>query len=97
MNFFQEIPKTDCPIIHIGSDEVRIPNPDEFISKMVSICEKNDRQAIIWNPRLKANDKVLRQTWQTKHVEKATFQEIDSWNYLRFAQMELRKSELLNF
>lgn len=78
--FFQEIPIEDCPMIHIGSDEVRIKNPDEFISKMVSICEKNGRKVIIWNPGLKAHDKVLRQTWQTKNVEKAAFPEIDSWN-----------------
>lgn len=78
--FFAEIPVADCPIIHIGSDEVRIDNPDEFISKMVSICEKNNRQVVIWNPGLKANNNVIRQTWQTKHLEKSTFQEIDSWN-----------------
>jgi lysophospholipase L1-like esterase len=78
--FFQEIPVSDCPIIHIGSDEVRIPDPDEFISNMVNICEKNGRKVVVWNPGLKAGNKVIRQTWQTKHVEKATFQEIDSWN-----------------
>ncbi|MFT5166886.1 MAG: hexosaminidase [Saprospiraceae bacterium] len=78
--FFQEISVSDCPVIHIGSDEVRIKNPDEFISNMVNICEKNGRKVVVWNPGLKANNKVIRQTWQTKHVEKAAFQEIDSWN-----------------
>ncbi|GAB5554244.1 MAG: family 20 glycosylhydrolase [Saprospiraceae bacterium] len=78
--FFQEIPLADCPIIHIGSDEVRIDNPDEFISEMVNICQKNGREVVIWNPGLQANDQVIRQTWQTKHLEKAAFQEIDSWN-----------------
>ena len=78
--FFAEIPQSDCPIIHIGSDEVHIKNPKEFISKMVGICEKNGRKVIIWNPGLKGNDNVIRQTWQTKHVEKAALQEIDSWN-----------------
>ncbi len=78
--FFTEIPQADCPIIHIGSDEVKIKNPDEFISKMVRICENNGRKVVIWNPGLKANNKVIRQTWQTKHLEKAAFQEIDSWN-----------------
>jgi lysophospholipase L1-like esterase len=78
--FFDEIPVRDCPIIHIGSDEVRIPNPEAFISKMVSICEDRDRQVVIWNPGLNASDNVIRQTWQTKHVEKGNFKEIDSWN-----------------
>lgn len=78
--FFEEIPVEDCPIIHIGSDEIRIPNPEEFISKMVGICEDYDRKVVIWNPGLNANDQVIRQTWQTKHVEKGNFKEIDSWN-----------------
>jgi lysophospholipase L1-like esterase len=78
--FFEEIPVEDCPIIHIGSDEVRIPNPEAFISKMVSVCEDHDRQVVIWNPGLKASNNVIRQTWQTKHVEKGNFKEIDSWN-----------------
>jgi lysophospholipase L1-like esterase len=78
--FFDEIPSAMCPIIHIGSDEVRIANPDEFISKMVGICERNGRKVMIWNPGLKANDKVMRQTWQSIHLEKGEFQEIDSWN-----------------
>jgi lysophospholipase L1-like esterase len=78
--FFQEIPAKDCPIIHLGSDEVRISNPDEFISRMVRVCENNGRKVMIWNPGLKANNNVIRQTWQTQHVEKAAFQEIDSWN-----------------
>ena len=78
--FFAEIPKSDCPIIHIGSDEVKINNPDEFISKMVSICKKNGREVMIWNPGLPADNSVIRQTWLSKHLEKAGYREIDSWN-----------------
>lgn len=78
--FFAEIPKADCPIIHIGSDEVRIDNPDEFIAKMVGICKKNGREVIIWNPGLNADSSVIRQTWQSRHLEKGAFKEIDSWN-----------------
>ncbi|MCB9050551.1 MAG: family 20 glycosylhydrolase [Lewinellaceae bacterium] len=77
---FAEIPKSDCPIIHIGSDEVRIDNPEEFISRMVGVCEANGRQVVIWNPGLGAGNEVIRQTWQSKHLEKGGFQEIDSWN-----------------
>ena len=78
--FFQEIPSQDCPQIHLGSDEVHIPNPDEFISRMVNICERNDRGVVIWNPGLNANSNVIRQTWQAKHIKKSNFKEIDSWN-----------------
>ncbi len=78
--FFKEITVEDCPIIHLGSDEVHIPNPDQFINKMVSICEDHNRKVMIWNPGLKANDAVIRQTWQAKHVEKGNYLEVDSWN-----------------
>ncbi|MCB9302878.1 MAG: family 20 glycosylhydrolase [Lewinellaceae bacterium] len=78
--FFSEIPQEDCPIVHIGSDEVHIDNPEEFIARMVGVCKKNNRDVIIWNPGLNADSTVVRQTWQTKHLEKGAFKEIDSWN-----------------
>ena len=78
--FFAEIPTEDCPIIHIGSDEVRIDNPEEFISRMVGICEANGRKVVIWNPGLNASDSVIRQTWQGRHLQKSSYKEIDSWN-----------------
>lgn len=78
--FFAEIPKEICPIVHIGSDEVRIDNPADFITKMVDICEQNEREVIIWNPGLPANKNVIRQTWQGKYREKGGYKEIDSWN-----------------
>jgi len=78
--FFTEIPKEDCPIIHIGSDEVKIDDPEEFMTKMVGICEDHGRQVMIWNPGLKTHDQVLRQTWRSQHIEKGKYKEIDSWN-----------------
>jgi len=78
--FFKEIPLADCPVIHIGSDEVRIDNPDEFISKMVGVCKMNNREVMMWNPGLNADSTIIRQTWKTEHVEKGAFREIDSWN-----------------
>ena len=78
--FFQEIPLEDCPIIHIGSDEVHIQQPKAFIDRMVGICEKNGRTVVIWNPGLPANKNVIRQTWQAKHLKNEGYQEIDAWN-----------------
>lgn len=78
--FFEEIPVDLCPFIHLGSDEVRIPNPEEFINKMVAVCQKNNRKVLIWNPGLPANPQVIRQTWQAQHLEAANYPEIDSWN-----------------
>lgn len=78
--FFTEIPKELCPKIHIGSDEVHIKNPDEFIKKMVDICKSNQREVVIWNPGLKADTSVIRQTWKPDYVKGNGYIEIDSWN-----------------
>lgn len=78
--FFKEIPKELCPMIHLGSDEVRIDNPDEFMSRMIAICQKHQRDVIVWNPGLKIEQDVIRQTWQPKHLEFSGYREIDSWN-----------------
>lgn len=78
--FFAEIPLESCPIIHLGSDEVQIPNPDQFIAKMVGICRAHDRQVMIWNPGLKADQDVIRQTWKAKHIEPEGYTEVDSWS-----------------
>lgn len=51
VEFFTEIPKELCPTIHIGSDEVKIPNPEGFMKEIISLCRANEREIIIWNPR----------------------------------------------
>jgi hypothetical protein len=76
--FFKEIPIKDCPYIHIGSDEVHIKNPKEFIAKMVSIVENNNRKAIVWAPGLKAPKSVIRQTWGTFKTKEHDYKLIDS-------------------
>lgn len=78
--FFKEIPKEMCPIIHLGSDEVHIKNPEEFMDKMIGICHKNDREVVVWNPGIKIEQNVIRQTWQSKDQENKGYREIDSWN-----------------
>ena len=81
--FFAEIPVEMAPMIHIGSDEVNIPNPDEFISRMVDIVEGDGRKAIIWSPGLTARDSVIRQSWGESLKVDHTAQEIDSrFNYI---------------
>lgn len=93
--FFEEISVEDCPIIHIGSDEVHIPNPKEFILKMVKVCKDNNREVIVWNPGLEAEDDVIRQTWIGKDVKKGNFREIDSWeNYINGAEPMMQISRM---
>ena len=77
--FFNEIPKQLAPIIHLGSDEVHVDNPKEFVDKMVSLVENNGREAIIWHPGLDANKSVIRQVWGGKNpIEDNGFKVIDS-------------------
>lgn len=62
--FFNEIPATDCPYIHLGSDEVHIPNPKEFIEKMEKLVLADGRIPIVWNPGLKASHSTINQIWK---------------------------------
>ena len=61
--FCFEIPKSDCPYLHIGSDEVWIANPQGFMQWIEDLMERLDRRPIAWDPGLPASDKVIRQIW----------------------------------
>ena len=78
--FFREIPKELCPIIHIGSDEVEIEDPKTFMDHMVGIVRSHDRDVMVWNPGLEADKDVIRQTWKPDHIGKKEYREVDSWN-----------------
>ena len=82
--FFDEITNEMAPIIHLGSDEVDVPDPEGFMSRMLDIVESNNRTAVIWDPGLPANDRVIRQTWKpepkVEESEKTNLLAIDSQN-----------------
>lgn len=61
--FFKEIPKELCPYFHVGSDEVYIDNPEEFMKWSENICEKYDRTPIAWDPGLPSSKNTIRQIW----------------------------------
>lgn len=63
IEFCSEIPKSDCPYLHIGSDEVWIADPEGFMQWIENLMEQLDRQPIVWDPGLPASDKVVRQIW----------------------------------
>ncbi len=67
--FCEEVPFADCPIIHLGSDEVRISNPAAFIKRMTSRVKANGRSVMVWNPGLPAEPSTIEQVW----LEDATF------------------------
>lgn len=61
--FFTEIPRSDCPYFHIGSDEVSVADPEGFMQWIENLIEKYDRQPIAWDPGLLTSDQVIRQIW----------------------------------
>ncbi len=98
--FFKEIPKEMAPTIHLGSDEVDIPDPEGFMNRMLDIVESNNRTAVIWDPGLPANESVIRQTWRPEHeiekMERSGLIGIDSQNsYINNSEPMLQIPRLL--
>ena len=67
--FFNEISKADCPIIHIGSDEIHIDKPAEFIAFCEDIAQKHGREVMVWDPGLPASAKAIAQIWRENQAE----------------------------
>lgn len=61
--FFAEIPVSEAPYVHIGSDEVHIPNPKEFMHWADSMVAANDRTAMVWDPGLPSKPGTILQIW----------------------------------
>lgn len=61
--FCNEIPKRMCPYIHIGSDEIHIKNPKEFMRFCESTMRKHGREVIVWKPGLESSPQVITQIW----------------------------------
>ncbi|MGC4013129.1 MAG: beta-N-acetylhexosaminidase [Luteolibacter sp.] len=66
--FCQEIPVADCPYLHIGSDEVKIKDPQQFMARMLKAVRDAGRKPLVWNPGLKADDATIRQLWGDEGV-----------------------------
>jgi glycosyl hydrolase family 20 len=76
--FFTEIPKQLCPIIHIGSDEVALPWPKKFMKTILKILNKYDREPAIWNPGLPTGQPVIFQNWTDKARKIQGYKYLDS-------------------
>lgn len=63
--FCNEIPEMMCPYLHIGSDEVHIADPKEFMSFTENLCKKYNRTAVAWDPGLPSDSTTVRQIWNT--------------------------------
>ena len=62
--FCTEIPATDCPILHIGSDEVHIKDPKGFIATITEAVKAQGRIPMLWNPGLPNDGSAIDQGWR---------------------------------
>lgn len=62
--FFAEIPVEDAPCMHIGSDEIHIDNPREFMAWAVDAVRRGGRTPMVWDPGLDAGPEALYQVWR---------------------------------
>jgi hexosaminidase len=62
--FCAEISAADCPYLHLGSDEVHIKDPTQFMARMLKAVRDHGRQAVIWNPGLKGDAETVLQLWR---------------------------------
>ena len=83
--FLKEIPRDLCPYIHIGSDEVKIDDPEGFMRFTEGIVKGDGRTPIAWGMGLPASESTVLQVWrveQGRDIEKDGIQVpfIDSYN-----------------
>ena len=64
--FFKEIPKEDCPYLHIGSDEVHVNDPEGFMAFCEKIVKDHGRIAMAWDPGLPPADDTYCQIWRSQ-------------------------------
>ena len=62
--FCDEIPADICPYIHIGSDEVRIADPEGFMRWAQDVVRSHGRRTLVWDPGLPADSLSIRQIWR---------------------------------
>lgn len=62
--FCTEIPVEMCPWLHIGSDEVNIPDPKGFMAWAEGVARKHGRKTMVWDPGLPADSLTALQVWR---------------------------------
>lgn len=70
--FCAEIPEADCPWLHLGSDEVKIDNPAQFVQRMSAKVRSLGRLPVMWNPGLPNDGTLVEQTWSEEAMKTTT-------------------------
>jgi hypothetical protein len=58
----------DRPWLHIGSDEVHMPIPPEFMPRMLASVRRHGSQPIIWNPGQQGDSETVTQLWRDDNI-----------------------------
>lgn len=61
--FFEEIPRDLCPYFHIGSDEVRVDDPEGFMKFCERLVLGDGRTPVAWYPGLPSSGGTISQIW----------------------------------
>ena len=69
--FCKEIPASDCPYLHIGSDEVKIKAPEQFTSRILKVVREAGRKPLVWSPGLTCDNGTIRQCWGEPGVNRS--------------------------
>jgi hexosaminidase len=69
--FCGEISQTDCPWLHLGSDEVKINNPVQFVQHMSARVRALGRLPVMWAPGLPNDSTLVEQTWSEDATARA--------------------------
>jgi hypothetical protein len=62
--FFNEISVEDVPLFHMGSDEVRLTNPD-FMDEISGHIRAHDRELMVWHPGHDPNGPFIHDLWSS--------------------------------
>lgn len=88
--FFDEIPVSLCPYLHVGSDEIHIADPAGFATWVQTLVKDAGRIPVAWDPGLPTQPFTLRQIWRegvanNADAKDATGRYIDSFvGYLNY-------------
>lgn len=66
--FFEEVPASLCPFLHVGSDEIHIADPDGFSRWIQTLVSSSGRTPVVWDPGLPALPGTIRQGWNQSFV-----------------------------
>jgi glycosyl hydrolase family 20 len=94
--FFEQVPADLAPYIHIGSDEVFIPFPGNFIGSLEQVAREHDRQVIVWKPGLNPAPDTIVQVWSSAEFDPQR-RNIDSTDFYTNAMDPLNSFQRVYF